>query len=144
MTTVLSVLSVRQDLVRALALGAGRTLVAAAAVISCQTCSKRVCEIPGVTECIAIGDLARCLPVGDDKVERPMGEVKGACDGTAHDLRTPLVHLHTLLARVAECECLRADADGAALPDHARSETGNCSKGFRAMLRISETDAATA
>jgi signal transduction histidine kinase len=114
---------------------------------------RRVREIRRVTECIARGDLDRRLPVGGDdeldmlahlvnhmldEVERLMGEVKGACDGIAHDLRTPLVHLHTLLARVAERESVRGDVEGTALLDRARTETGQLLERFRAMLRISE------
>lgn len=150
-----NVLSIRQDVVRALTLGAVLALVAAASagLVLGMRQIRRVREIRRVTECIARGDLARRLPVGGDdeldmlahlvnhmldEVERLMGEVKGACDGIAHDLRTPLVHLHTLLARVAERESLRGDADGAAMLDHARGETGQLLERFRAMLRISE------
>jgi signal transduction histidine kinase len=114
---------------------------------------RRVREFRRVTQCIARGDLDQRLPVGGDdeldmlahlvnhmldEVERLMGEVKGACDGIAHDLRTPLVHLHTLLARIAERESLRADAEGADMMERARTETGQLLERFRAMLRISE------
>jgi signal transduction histidine kinase len=150
-----SVLRIRQIVVRTLALGAVLALFAAAAggLVLGMRQIRRVREIRRVTECIARGDLDRRLPVGGDdeldmlahlvnhmldEVERLMGEVKGACDGIAHDLRTPLVHLHTLLARVAERESVREDVEGTALLDRARTETGQLLERFRAMLRISE------
>jgi signal transduction histidine kinase len=150
-----SVLRIRKIVVRTLSLGAVLALLAAAAggLVLGMRQIRRVREIRRVTECIARGDLDRRLPVGGDdeldmlahlvnhmldEVERLMGEVKGACDGIAHDLRTPLVHLHTLLARVAERESVRGDGEGAALLDRARTETGQLLERFRAMLRISE------
>jgi len=150
-----SVLRIRQIVVRTLASGAVLALFAAAAggLVLGMRQIRRVREIRRVNECIARGDLDRRLPVGGDdeldmlahlvnhmldEVERLMGEVKGACDGIAHDLRTALVHLHTLLARVAERESVRGDAAGAALLDRARTETGQLLERFRAMLRISE------
>src|ERR1700676_743806 len=36
-----------------------------------------------------------------EEIERLMTEVKSACDGIAHDLRTPAAHIRTLLANVA-------------------------------------------
>ncbi|WP_321926706.1 sensor histidine kinase [Paraburkholderia guartelaensis] len=150
-----SVLRIRKIMVRTLAAGAVLALLAAAAggLVLGMRQIRRVREIRRVTECIARGDLDRRLPVGGDdeldmlahlvnhmldEVERLMGEVKGACDGIAHDLRTPLVHLHTLLARVAERDSVRGDAAGAVLLDQARTETGQLLERFRAMLRISE------
>jgi signal transduction histidine kinase len=150
-----SVLRIRKIMMRALATGAVLALLAAAAggLVLGMRQIRRVREIRRVTECIARGDLDQRLPVGGDdeldmlahlvnhmldEVERLMGEVKGACDGIAHDLRTPLVHLHTLLARVAERESVRGDAQGALLLDSARTETGQLLERFRAMLRISE------
>jgi signal transduction histidine kinase len=150
-----SVLRIRKIMMRSLATGAVLALLAAAAagLVLGMRQIRRVREIRRVTECIARGDLEQRLPVGGDdeldmlahlvnhmldEVERLMGEVKGACDGIAHDLRTPLVHLHTLLARVAERESVRADAQGALLLESARTETGQLLERFRAMLRISE------
>ncbi|RAR51373.1 signal transduction histidine kinase [Paraburkholderia unamae] len=150
-----SVLRIRKIVVRTLIAGAVVALLAAVAsgLVLGMRQIRRVREIRRVTECIARGDLDRRLPVGGDdeldmlahlvnhmldEVERLMGEVKGACDGIAHDLRTPLVHLHTLLARVAERESVRADGEGAALMERARTETGQLLERFRAMLRISE------
>ncbi len=150
-----NVLEIREFMVRTLVVGAVLALLAAAAggfAIGLRQI-RRVREFRRVTQCIARGDLDQRLPVGGDdeldmlahlvnhmldEVERLMGEVKGACDGIAHDLRTPLVHLHTLLARIAERESLRADVEGADMMERARTETGQLLERFRAMLRISE------
>lgn len=150
-----NVLEIREFVVRTLAVGAVLALLGAAAggLVLGMRQIRRVREIRRVTQCIARGDLDQRLPVGGDdeldmlahlvnhmldEIERLMSEVKGACDGIAHDLRTPLVHLHTLLARIAERESLRADEEGADMLERARSETGQLLERFRAMLRISE------
>jgi signal transduction histidine kinase len=117
---------------------------------------RRVKAIHRVTVQIAQGDLNQRLPTGGhdeldllsnlvnhmlDEVERLMTEVKGACDGIAHDLLTPLAHVRTLLVHVAE----RADTlNDEQLPNMvalARSNTDKLLERFRAMLRISEIGA---
>jgi signal transduction histidine kinase len=117
---------------------------------------RRVKAIHRVTVQIAQGDLNQRLPTGGhdeldllsnlvnhmlDQVERLMAEVKGACDGIAHDLLMPLAHVRTLLVHVAE----RADTlNDEQLPDmvaRARSNTDKLLERFRAMLRISEIGA---
>lgn len=117
---------------------------------------RRVKAIHRVTVQIAQGDLNQRLPTGGhdeldllsnlvnhmlDEVERLMTEVKGACDGIAHDLLTPLAHVRTLLVHVAE----RADTlNDEQLPNmvaRARSNTDKLLERFRAMLRISEIGA---
>jgi signal transduction histidine kinase len=67
-----------------------------------------------------------------------MNEVKGACDGIAHDLRTPLAHVRTVLAHAAERTGTLDDAELANLVERARTETDALLDRFRAMLRISE------
>jgi signal transduction histidine kinase len=114
---------------------------------------RRIKAIRRVTQRIAQGDLAQRLPIGGrdeidmlshlvnhmlDEVERLMNEVKGACDGIAHDLRTPLAHVHTLLIRAAERTGKIEDAALDHLIDNARRETDSLLDRFRAMLRISE------
>lgn len=150
-----NVLRIREIVIRTLVMGGVVALLAAAVggLVLGMRQIRRVREIRHVTQCIARGDLDRRLPEGGgdeldmlahlvnhmlDEVERLMSEVKGACDGIAHDLRTPLVHLHSLLARVAERESVRGDAEGTAMLDRARTETGQLLERFRAMLRISE------
>jgi signal transduction histidine kinase len=118
---------------------------------------RRVREIRRVTQLIAQGDLNQRLPVGGrdeldmlshlvnhmlDEVERLMTEVKGACDGIAHDLRTPLAHVRSLLARIDE-SARDMSEDGRTLAwmpmlERAREETDQLLDRFRAMLRISE------
>ncbi|WP_244100072.1 sensor histidine kinase [Burkholderia anthina] len=114
---------------------------------------RRLKEIRQVTQRIAQGDLGQRLPVGGrdeidmlahlvnhmlSEVERLMNEVKGVCDGIAHDLRTPLAHVHTLLAHAAERKAVSDDAELASLVGRARAETDELLGRFRAMLRISE------
>ncbi|MFM0212051.1 HAMP domain-containing sensor histidine kinase [Paraburkholderia sediminicola] len=114
---------------------------------------RRLKAIRRVTQRIAQGDLAQRLPIGgrDEvdmlahlvnhmlaEVERLMNEVKGACDGIAHDLRTPLAHVRTLLARAAEHTQTLDDAALSQLVERARIETDALLDRFRAMLRISE------
>lgn len=150
-----NVLRIRELVIRTLVTGGVIAMLAAVAggfVLGMRQI-RRVREIRRVTRCIARGDLDRRLPVDGhdeidmlahlvnhmlDEVERLMGEVKGVCDGIAHDLRTPLVHLHTMLARIAERESVSADAESAAMLERARTETGQLLERFRAMLRISE------
>lgn len=114
----------------------------------------RIWEMRRVTRSIAEGDLGQRLPVGRrhdeidiladlvnhmlDEIERLMEEVKGACDGIAHDLRTPLARLRTQLDRIGERDAMRGDAEGRAMLESARGETDRLLDRFRAMLRISE------
>ncbi|MEP6483785.1 MAG: HAMP domain-containing sensor histidine kinase [Rudaea sp.] len=115
---------------------------------------RRVRTIETAIEPIMRGDLGARLPVRErrdeldmlasivnrmlDQVERLLGEVKGASDSIAHDLRTPLTRLRAQLYRVqqqTDSEDPRASAiercivDVDALLDR-----------FRALLRISELE----
>jgi signal transduction histidine kinase len=149
---------VRAELTRAL-IGGGALclgLSLATGVLLSLRQMRRVADMRRVTTRIANGDLAQRLPTGGrdeldmlchlvnhmlDEVERLMNEVKGACDGIAHDLRTPLVHLRLLLSNLAERT--RASGDDAAnsLIAHARVEADSILERFGAMLRISEIGA---
>ncbi|HEY1999149.1 HAMP domain-containing sensor histidine kinase [Paraburkholderia sp.] len=114
---------------------------------------RRLKAVRRVTQRIAQGDLGQRLPIGGrdeidmlahlvnhmlEEVERLMNEVKGACDGIAHDLRTPLAHVRTLLTHVAERADTVDDAALSSLVERARTETDALLDRFRAMLRISE------
>ncbi|MCX4160262.1 MULTISPECIES: HAMP domain-containing sensor histidine kinase [Paraburkholderia] len=114
---------------------------------------RRLKAIRRVTQRIAQGDLGQRLPIGgrDEidmlshlvnhmlaEVERLMNEVKSVCDGIAHDLRTPLAHVRTLLAHIAEQTDKLDEAALSGLVDRARGETDGLLNRFRAMLRISE------
>jgi signal transduction histidine kinase len=114
---------------------------------------RRVREIRHVTLLIAQGDLNRRLPIGgrDEvdmlahlvnhmlaEIERLMTEVKGACDGIAHDLRTPAAHIRTLLGNVAERMHSIQDERASHLIEQARAEADMLLDRFGAMLRISE------
>jgi signal transduction histidine kinase len=152
------ILAIRLDIINALIGGGIFCLVTGFAVglaFGVQQ-MRRVKAIHRVTVQIAQGDLNQRLPTGGhdeldllsnlvnhmlDQVERLMTEVKGACDGIAHDLLMPLAHVRTLLVHVAE----RADTlNDEQLPDmvaRARSNTDKLLERFRAMLRISEIGA---
>jgi signal transduction histidine kinase len=117
---------------------------------------RRVTAMRRVTTRIANGDLAQRLPTGGrdeldmlchlvnhmlDEVERLMNEVKGACDGIAHDLRTPLVRMRLQLANLAERVRMGGDEPANALLANARAEADSILERFGAMLRISEIGA---
>jgi signal transduction histidine kinase len=76
-----------------------------------------------------------------EEIERLMTEVKSACDGIAHDLRTPAAHIRTLLANVAERMHVIQDDGVAQMLDSARVEADMLLDRFGAMLRISEIGA---
>lgn len=146
---------VRQELTRAL-IGGGILCLAvslAAGLLLSVRQMQRVAAIRRVTARIARGDLAQRLPVGSrdeldmlshlvnhmlDEVERLMNEVKGACDGIAHDLRTPLMHLRMQLTNIAERTHAAEDETVSQLLASARSEADSIIDRFGAMLRISE------
>jgi signal transduction histidine kinase len=117
---------------------------------------RRVADMRRVTTRIANGDLEQRLPIGGhdeldtlchlvnhmlDEVERLMNEVKGACDGIAHDLRTPLVRLRLQLANLSERVRVSGDAAANSLIANARVEADSILERFSAMLRISEIGA---
>lgn len=87
----------------------------------------------------ASDDLDRLVSVVNrmlDDIERLMHEIKGACDGIAHDLRTPLARLLAGLER-AQRRATSPD-DYRAAVDAAIAETLSLLTTFNAMLRISE------
>ncbi|WNC88548.1 HAMP domain-containing sensor histidine kinase [Paraburkholderia sp. FT54] len=149
------ILRIRETIINALVGGGVLCLLAGVAgglAMSVRQ-MRRLKAIRHVTQRIAQGDLAQRLPIGgrDEvdmlahlvnhmlaEVERLMNEVKGACDGIAHDLRTPLAHVRTLLAHAAERTETLDDGELAKLVDRARTETDALLDRFRAMLRISE------
>jgi signal transduction histidine kinase len=149
------ILRIRQTIINALIGGGILCLVAGVVgglVLSVRQ-MRRLKAIRRVTQRIAQGDLSQRLPIGGrdeidmlahlvnhmlEEVERLMNEVKGACDGIAHDLRTPLAHVRTLLGHAAERTEALDDVALSTLVGRARSETDGLLERFRAMLRISE------
>lgn len=119
---------------------------------------RRIRETQRVIEQIVNGNLDRRLPTGGrdeidmlahlvnhmlERIARLMAEVKGACDGVAHDLRTPLAHVRKTLSQArsrAERISNPPDAELARLIDYAESNTDALLERFRAMLRISEIE----
>lgn len=117
---------------------------------------RRVAQIKRVTGRIASGDLAMRLPVAGrdeldmlahlvnrmlDEVERLMSEVKSACDGIAHDLRTPLTRLRLRLSHAADAMTRRGEPSVAGVLVGAREEADAVLNRFSALLRISEIGA---
>jgi len=152
------VVHIRDTIIKAL-VGGGMSCLAAGVVGGVVLSVRQIRRVRGirrVTEQISLGDLQQRLPVGGrdeldmlahlvnrmlDEVERLMSEVKGACDGIAHDLRTPLVHVRSLLGRIAGRSSIVEDASGFEMLDRARLETDVLLERFAAMLRISEIGA---
>lgn len=149
------ILRIREAIINAL-IGGGILCLVAGAVgglaLSVRQ-MRRLKAIRRVTQRIALGDLGQRLPIGGrdeidmlahlvnhmlEEVERLMNEVKGACDGIAHDLRTPLAHVRTLLTHAAERAGRVDDAALSSMVERARTETDALLDRFRAMLRISE------
>jgi signal transduction histidine kinase len=114
---------------------------------------RRIKEMRRLAHLIAQGNLDTRLPErgGDelawlsqivnhmlDEISRLMNEVKSACDGIAHDLRTPLIHIRSLLARIEPATLRNEDAQRLA---RAAQETDEVLARFSAILRISEIEA---
>lgn len=117
---------------------------------------RRVAQIRRATARIAAGELGERLPVVGrdeldmladlvnrmlDEVERLIGEVKSACDGIAHDLRTPLTRLRLRLSHAAETLHSRGEPAVAEVIESARDEADTVLERFAALLRISEIGA---
>ena len=73
-----------------------------------------------------------------EQIERLLGEVKGATDGIAHDLRTPLTHLLAGLERTQRRAVTAGDF--AVSIDDAIDQTRHILATFSAILRISEVE----
>lgn len=152
-----AVLQIRKTIIRALIAGGVFFLIFsfAAGILLSVRQLRRVRDIRRVTLRIAEGDLNQRLPTGGhdeldmlthlvnhmlDEIERLMTEVKGACDGIAHDLRTPLGHIRTLLTSLSERTESLDDQTLQQTVQKARIETDLLLDRFRGMLRISEIE----
>lgn len=132
-----------------------------AAVVAGVTLSlgpmRRVRHMQVMAAAIARGDLRRRLPdthrrdeidvIGAiingmvEEIERLMGQVKGATDAIAHDLRTPLTHLRARLDRIAHQPAIASDPALRESMYGAMGELDAALARFRALLRISEIEA---
>jgi signal transduction histidine kinase len=113
---------------------------------------QRLRTLQGACAEIASGDLTRRLPISGARdeldmfagtvnlmigeVERLMGEVKGATETIAHDLRTPLTRARAQLHRL-----LQSNAPEVAEIARVTAELDTVLERFRALLRISELEA---
>jgi signal transduction histidine kinase len=149
------VLRIRETIATALIAGGLLCLLASGAIgvaIGIRQ-HRRIGAIREVAQLVARGDLSRRFPVGGrdeidmlshlvnrmlGEIERLMFEVKGACDGIAHDLRTPLAHVRSLIVRTSEHPRARRDLLLGGLLDQARSETDMLLARFKAILRVAE------
>jgi signal transduction histidine kinase len=148
------ILAVRLDIINALIGGGMFCLVAGVGVGLAFGARqmRRVKAIRRITLQIAQGDLHQRLPMGGrdeldllshlvnhmlDEVARLMTEVKGTCDGIAHDLLRPLAHVCMLLVHAAERADALNDEQLSNTVARARSNTDKLLERFRAMLRIS-------
>ncbi|PVY31101.1 signal transduction histidine kinase [Paraburkholderia silvatlantica] len=113
---------------------------------------RRLNEIRHLSYLIAQGDLKTRLPLRGrdelawlsqiinrmlDEIARLMGEVKSACDGIAHDLRTPLIHIRSLLARIDAERLQQEDSQNL---QQAKGAADEVLRRFAAILRISEIE----
>lgn len=71
------------------------------------------------------------------QLERSMHEVKGVCDGIAHDLRTPLTRLRARLHQLQQLPLAAPQADSLS---EALAETEAIMSRFQGLLRISELE----
>ena len=119
---------------------------------------RRIRETQRVIEQIVNGNLDLRLPMGGrdeldmlahlvnhmlGRIARLMAEVKGACDGVAHDLRTPLAHVRKTLGQVRVRAATLSDPPDAELTrlvEYAERDTDALLERFRALLRISEIE----
>jgi signal transduction histidine kinase len=118
---------------------------------------RRVRDMQVMAAAIAQGDLRHRLPetsrrdeidvIGTiingmvEEIERLMGQVKGATDAIAHDMRTPLTHLRARLDRLAQHATIADDAELRGSIYGAMGELDMTLARFRALLRISEIEA---
>ena len=115
---------------------------------------RRIEQIQHACELIMLGDIKQRLPVGRhhdeldmlaaivnrmlDEIERLMSEAKSAGDNIAHDLRTPLTRLRSMLYRVQQ-QLIDAPVQRP-MVDQAIVEVDSLLLRFRALLRISEIE----
>ncbi|WP_158219224.1 MULTISPECIES: HAMP domain-containing sensor histidine kinase [unclassified Achromobacter] len=112
---------------------------------------RRIRAIQQAAVRIAGGNMSERLPAGGrdelallanivngmlDDIGRLMGEVKSTSDGIAHDLRTPLARLHTLLRHLLQ----DAAPKDRAMLEQAVGQTDQLLLRFSAILRISEIE----
>lgn len=147
---------ITDGLLKALAVGGLLVLVAGVGGVFVWSVRpiRRILEIQRIAQRVVLGDLKQRMPVTGQNDELDMmagiinhmlgdieglvGEVKSVCDAIAHDLRTPLARLHTLLRSL---EASHAPDD----PKHrvllqAIDQTDTLLGRFAALLRVSEIE----
>lgn len=149
------VMRIRDELTRALIVGGAVCLLAnlMAGVLLSWRQMARIADMRRVTSLISGGDLNQRLDIlGRDELDmlaqlvnrmleeigRLVRDIKGTCDGIAHDLHTPLIRLRLQLGHLAEHAAQRDDHAASDLIDKVRIEADSVLERFNAMLRISE------
>ncbi|RKP51944.1 sensor histidine kinase [Pararobbsia silviterrae] len=115
---------------------------------------RRILEVQRIAQRVVRGDLKQRMPVtgqhdeldmmsgiinhmlGD--IEGLVGEVKSVCDAIAHDLRTPLARLHTLLHGLEST--FEDDEPRRHTVQQAIDQTDTLLGRFAALLRVSEIE----
>ncbi|WP_249676032.1 sensor histidine kinase [Pseudomonas abieticivorans] len=114
---------------------------------------RRVKRLQRCTESIVSGNLGERLPLSNRRdeldmlanavnimlghIEQLMHDVKGVCDGIAHDLRTPLTRLR---AHLNQLQQLPIDEAHAVTVNLALEESESIMARFQGLLRISELE----
>ncbi|QKZ05937.1 sensor histidine kinase [Pseudomonas eucalypticola] len=114
---------------------------------------KRVQGLQRSTESVVSGNLADRLPLSSrrdeldmlasavntmlDHIEQLMLEVKGVCDGIAHDLRTPLTRLR---ARLHQLDQMPLAPEQRRTLDQALTESESIMVRFQGLLRVAELE----
>jgi signal transduction histidine kinase len=115
---------------------------------------RRVARIAGIAERVGEGDLSQRVDVGIgddafsrlgrgfngmlDKIEALVTELRLVTDGLAHDLRSPITRLQTVIERASVDA---RDSDTRAALDSARNEAENLQAMLTAALQISRAEA---
>jgi signal transduction histidine kinase len=115
---------------------------------------RRVARIAGIAERVGEGDLSQRVDVGIgddafsrlgrgfngmlDKIEALVTELRLVTDGLAHDLRSPITRLQTVIERASVDA---RDSDTRAALDSARNEAENLQTMLTAALQISRAEA---
>jgi len=137
-----------------LALGIAGPLTLGLVLALLRLIERRVARIAGIAERVGEGDLARRVEVGDgddafarlgrgfngmlDKIEALVVELRLVTDGLAHDLRSPITRLQSVIERAAAGA---RDAGARAALESAQHEAAGLQAMLTTALQISRAEA---